>query len=67
LTLLTENAAQRTHALREVFDGLRRLVRAGATRRLMQHDLPLWEIVYQQTQRWLRVKVFEAIVHDSSS
>jgi transposase len=64
LTLMTEDAPQRTHALREVFNGLRWLVRAGATWRLMPHDLPPWEIVYQQTQRWLRAGVFEAIVHD---
>ena len=51
-------------ALREVFNGLRWLVRAGATWRLMPHDLPPWEAVYQQTQRWLRAGVFEAIVHD---
>jgi transposase len=64
LTLMTEDAPQRTHALREVFNGLRWLVRAGATWRLMPHDLPPWGIVYQQTQRWLRAGVFEAIVHD---
>jgi transposase len=64
LTLMTEDAPQRTHALREVFNGLRWLVRAGATWRLMPHDLPPWEVVYQQTQRWLRAGVFEAIVHD---
>jgi transposase len=64
LTLMTEDAPQRAHALREVFNGLRWLVRAGATWRLMPHDLPPWEIVYQQTQRWLRAGVFEAIVHD---
>ena len=30
----------------------------------MPHDLPPWSTVYQQTQRWLRAGVFEAIVHD---
>ena len=30
----------------------------------MPHDLPPWEVVYQQTQRWLRAGVFEAIAHD---
>jgi transposase len=64
LTLMTEDAPQPTHSLREVFNGLRWLVRAGATWRLMPHDLPPWEIVYQQTQRWLRAGVFEAIAHD---
>ena len=30
----------------------------------MPHDLPPWEVVYQQTQRWLRAGVFEEMVHD---
>jgi len=29
---------------------------------MMPHDLPPWEAVYQQTQRWLYAGVFEAIV-----
>jgi transposase len=64
LTLMTEEALQRTHSLREVFHGLRWLVRAGAPWRMMPNDLPPWEAVYQQTQRWLSAGVFEAIVHD---
>lgn len=59
-----EDLPQRTHSLREVFNGLRWLVRAGATWRLLPHDLPPWEAVYQQTQRWLGAGVFAAIVHD---
>jgi transposase len=64
LTLMTEAAPQRTHSLREVFNGLRWLVRAGAPWRMMPNDLPPWEAVYQQTQRWLSAGVLEAIVHD---
>src|ERR671915_384072 len=64
LTLMTEDAPQRTHSLREVFNGLRWIVRAGATWRMMPHDLPPWEVVYQQAQRWLRAGVFESLVHD---
>ena len=64
LTLMTEDALQRTHSLREVFNGLRWLVRAGAPWRLMPNDLPPWYTVYQQTQRWIKAGVFEAIVHD---
>lgn len=64
LTLMTEDAPQREHSLREVFNGLRWLVRAGATWRMMPHDLPPWEAVYQQTQRWIRARVFETVVHD---
>lgn len=64
LTLMNEAAPQREHPLREVFNGLRWLVRAGATWRLMPHDLPPWHTVYQQTRRWLAAGVFEDIVHD---
>jgi transposase len=64
LTLMTEDAPQRDHSLREVFNGLRWLVRAGAAWRLMPHDLPPWYTVYQQSHRWLKAGVFEAMVHD---
>lgn len=64
LTLMREDAPQRDHELREVFNGLRWMVRAGASWRMMPHDLPPWAAVYQQTQRWLKAGVFEAIVHD---
>jgi transposase len=64
LALLREDAPQRTHDLREVFNGLRYVVKGGVTWRLVPNDLPPWEIIYQQTQRWLRAGVFEAIVHD---
>ena len=64
LTLMTDEAPQRDHSLREVFNGLRWIVRAGAAWRLMPHDLPPWHTVYQQSQCWLRAGMFEAIVHD---
>jgi transposase len=64
VTLMTEDAPQRDHSLREVFNGLRWIVRAGAAWRLMPHDLPPWHTVHQQSQRWLKAGVFEAIVHD---
>jgi len=64
LTLMREDAPQREHSLREVFNGLRWFVRAGASWRMMPHDLPPWHTVYQQTERWLNAGVFEAIVHD---
>ena len=60
LTLMTEDAPQRDHSLREVFHGLRWLVRAGAAWRLMPYDLPPWYTVYQQSHRWLKAGVFEA-------
>lgn len=64
LILMRENAPQRQYDLRDVFDGLRWSIRAGAPWRMMPHDLPPWELVYQQTQRWLRAGVFESIIHD---
>ncbi len=64
LTLMTEDAPQRTHALREVFNGLRWIVRSGAQWRMLPNDLPPWHTVYQQTQRWMQAGVFEALVHD---
>ena len=64
LTLMTEDAPQREHSLREVFNGLRWIVRTGAQWRMIPHDLPPWAAVYQQTQRWLKAGVFEAIVDD---
>jgi len=64
LTLMSEDAPQREHSLREVFNGLRWLVRAGSPWRMMPNDLPPWHTVYQQTQRWLQAGVFANIVHD---
>ena len=64
LTLMREDAPQREYSLREVFNGLRYMVRSGASWRLMPNDLPPWEVTYQQTQRWLKAGVFEDMVHD---
>lgn len=64
LTLMKEDAPQRDHPLREVFNGLRYVVRSGAAWRMMPNDLPPWHTVYQQTQRWMAAGVFEQIVHD---
>ena len=64
LTLITEDAPQREYSLREVFNGLRWIIRTGAPWRLMPNDLPPWHAVYDQTQRWLKAGVFESMVHD---
>ena len=64
LTLMTEDAPQRVYSLREVFNGLRWIIRAGAPWRFMPSDLPPWEMVYQQSQRWIKAGVFEHMVHD---
>jgi transposase len=64
VTLMTEDAPQRHHDLREVLNGLRYIVKTGAPWRWMPNDLPPWEVVYQQTQRWLAAGCFEAMVAD---
>ncbi len=64
LCLLPEDAAQREHGLRDVFDALRWIVRSGSPWRYLPKDFPPWEAVYQQTRRWLAAGCFEAIVHD---
>jgi transposase len=64
LTLMREDAPQREHSMREVFNGLRYVVRTGCQWRYLPNDLPPWHTVYQQTQRWLEAGVFEALVHD---
>ncbi len=64
LTLMKEDAPQREHALREVFNGMRYIVRGGGSWRMMPNDLPPWSIVYQQTQRWISAGVFEDMAQD---
>ena len=64
LTLLREDAPQREYPLRELYNGLRWMVRTGAAWRMMAHDLPPWHAIYEQTQRWIRAGVFEAMIHD---
>lgn len=64
LVLMKADAPQREHDLREVFNGLRWIVRTGSQWRLMPHDLPPWYTVYQQAQRWIDAGVFEDMVHD---
>jgi transposase len=61
---MREDAPQRDYPLREIFNGLRWLARAGAPWRMMPNDLPPWEAVYQQTQRWLKAAVFESMAQD---
>lgn len=64
LTLMKEDAPQREHALRDLFNGLRWFIRAGCPWRMMPNDLPPWPAVQQQTQRWLRAGCFEAMAAD---
>jgi transposase len=64
LTLMKEDAPQRAHSLRRVFNALRYLVRAGCPWHLIPNDFPPPSIVYQQTQRWIAAGCFEALTHD---
>ena len=64
LTLMTPHAPKRRYALREVFNSVRSLARAGVAWRLLPHDFPRWDAVYQQTQRWLAAGCFQAITDD---
>src|SRR5215210_6246444 len=64
LTLMKEEAAQREHSLRAVFNALRYLVRAGCPWRMIPNDLAPWSIVFQQAHRWIAAGCFEAMAHD---
>jgi transposase len=64
LTLMREDAPQRDHRLRDLFDGLRWLVKTGAQWRYLPGDFPPWHAVYQQARRWLAAGCFEAMAHD---
>src|SRR4028118_1624753 len=54
LTLLPALAKQRKHSLREVFNGLRWIVRTGSPWRYMPHDLPPHDAAFPQTQRRIK-------------
>ena len=64
LTLMDEGAPQRVYPLREIFNALRYLVKMGGAWRMMPHDLPPWQMVYQQTRRWIKARCLEAMAHD---
>lgn len=64
LTLMREDAPQREHSLRDVFNALRWMIKAGCPWRLMPTNMPPWKIVQEQAQRWIRAGVFEAMAHD---
>ncbi len=64
LALMREDAPQRQHRLRDVFDALRWLVKTGAQWRYLPGDFPPWHAVYQQARRWAEAGVFEQMAHD---
>ena len=67
LALIDEQAPQRHYSLREVFNALRWLARAGASWRMLPNDLPHWPVVCQQFRRWSDAGSFEAMVSDMRS
>ena len=64
LTLIREDAAQRVHALRDVFDAVRWMVKAGCPWRMLPGDFPPWQAVEQQAKRWMEAECFETLTHD---
>jgi transposase len=64
LTLMREDAPQREHSMREVFNGLRYVVKTGCQWRFLPHDFPPWTAVYQQARRWADAGVFEDVSND---
>jgi transposase len=66
-TLMDVTAPRRKYELRDMFDALRWMARAGAPWRMLPNDFPPWELVYQQTQRWLQAGCFEHMVCDLRS
>lgn len=67
LTLMSKDAPQRRYELREMFNALCWMARAGASWRMLPTNFPPWELVYQQTQCWIRAGCFEAMVSDLRS
>ena len=67
LLLCREDAGQREHALRDVFDAVRYVARSGCAWRMIPGDLPPWTAVYQQFRRCLDAGVFETLVLDVQS
>jgi transposase len=64
LTLMREDASQRDYPLRELFSGMRYVVRTGCQWRYLPHDFPPWTAVYQQARRWWNARCFQAMTHD---
>jgi transposase len=64
LVLMKDDAPQRTYPLREIFNALRWMVRAGCSWRMMPHEFPPWSVVYQQTRRWVEARCFETMAHE---
>ena len=66
LTLMREGTPQRDCLPREGCNAPRWIVRTGFSWHLLPHDFLPWG-VNAQTQRWLKVRVFQAPIHDLRS
>lgn len=64
LELMKPDAQQRLYSMRQMFNAVRYVVRAGCPWRMLPNDLPPWESIYQQAQRWIKAGCFEAMAHD---
>ena len=58
LTLIRPDATQREYDLREIYNGVRFVLRTGCAWRYLPHDLPPWWACYQQYRRWLEAGCF---------
>lgn len=67
LVPMIEDVPQREHHLREVFNVVPWIVRAGSPWRLLPNDFPSWQAVYQQSRRWLDAGCFQGMVMDRRS
>jgi len=64
LCIMKEDAPQREYPLREIFNAVRWMVRAGCPWRMLPTNFPPWQTVYQQAVRWMKAECFEAMCHD---
>jgi len=64
LTLMKEDAPQRDYPLRELYNGMRYVIRSGCQWRMIPNDLPPWHTVYEQARRWMKAGCFENMAHD---
>lgn len=64
LELMTQKAPQRQHSLRQMFNAVCYIARAGCPWRMLPRDLPPWASVYQQWQRWNKAGCMETMAHD---
>ena len=64
LTLMTQVAPQRDHALRELFNAQPTVIRFGIAWRARPNDVPPWAAVHSQSRRWLAAGCFEALAQD---